>query len=560
MKANKSLIRKSHFLGTKIRNLRKRNNLTMDDLSTRCVRIDPEYAPSVSYLSMIERGKRVPSVEMLSVIADVFQKDVDWFLDDVAAEKDMITPNKGNRGGISGMPLEPSFLFSNDILQIAIPELLNQTGTSGRDFAHLLIRAHQEHHQNHFPDLERAAEEVGLKRMPLSVEELLIIVKQQGISIKWFDETPAEIIDELGVTTKNVTSSYFEAPNVLYLNRCLKNFPRRLKYELAVYIGRSILHSGSQTLTDNGGIAGGMSSTGINVGGVKYEELQRQSSKNASTKNQSSNSAVNAQDILNAWQDFESSFFAGALLCPKVPFRQLLDRHGYEVSVAAAADVSESVAMRRMTAVSPYSHWHYFDAYTPGKLKAVYRGNGIPLPWGNMRQVDDPCHHWAVFQMFDRTDLEIEGTSSQLSIMNVNGESRIYCCESKKVHDLAGNPHVICAGIDLNPALQAQGRDASAIAAELQAICADNGGEVPMTRNMTTNITKTQVNEPIFTTQTTPKKLSTDDISALRNIKKDLISVAKVLNINWVERSLERSAKLICSRGNVCPRKPGCYE
>lgn len=86
MKVNKSLLRKSHFLGTKIRNLRKRNNLTIEDLSTRCVRLNPEAAPSVSYLSMIERGKRVPAVEMLAVIAQVFQKELDWFLDGEAEE------------------------------------------------------------------------------------------------------------------------------------------------------------------------------------------------------------------------------------------------------------------------------------------------------------------------------------------------------------------------------------------------------------------------------------------------------------------------------------------
>jgi len=38
--------------------------------------------------------------------------------------------------GISGMALEPNFLFSKEILQIAIPEMLSQTGTSGRQFAH----------------------------------------------------------------------------------------------------------------------------------------------------------------------------------------------------------------------------------------------------------------------------------------------------------------------------------------------------------------------------------------------------------------------------------------
>jgi transcriptional regulator with XRE-family HTH domain len=87
----------------------------MEDLSTRCIRLDAEHAPSVSYLSMIERGKRVPAVEMLEVIAQVFQKDLDWFLDGEDSEPD-ITPQKGSRGGIHGMALEPGFLFSNDIL------------------------------------------------------------------------------------------------------------------------------------------------------------------------------------------------------------------------------------------------------------------------------------------------------------------------------------------------------------------------------------------------------------------------------------------------------------
>ncbi len=117
---------------------------------------------------------------MLEVIAEVFQKDPAWFLDD-EPELEAITPNKGNRGGINGMALEPSFLFSNDILQIAIPEMLSQTGITGRQFAHLLIRAHQENHQNHFPDLERAAEEVGLKRLNLSVEDLIDIAKSMGV-------------------------------------------------------------------------------------------------------------------------------------------------------------------------------------------------------------------------------------------------------------------------------------------------------------------------------------------------------------------------------------------
>ena len=35
-----TLLRKSHFLGAKFRSLRKRNGLTLQDLSSRCIQID----------------------------------------------------------------------------------------------------------------------------------------------------------------------------------------------------------------------------------------------------------------------------------------------------------------------------------------------------------------------------------------------------------------------------------------------------------------------------------------------------------------------------------------
>ncbi|SQH76159.1 putative Transcriptional regulator [Shewanella benthica] len=495
-------MRKSHFLGTKIRNLRKRNHLTMEDLSARCVRVDPETAPSVSYLSMIERGKRVPSASMLAVIAAVFQKEVDWFLDDVP-EEHAITPDKGRRGGINGMALEPSFLFSKDILQIAIPEMLSQTGVTGRQFAHLLIRAHQEHHQNHFPDLERAAEAIGQKRLPLALEDIMDIAKGMGLKIKWIDRAPKDVIDEMGASSTQLVTSFFEPPSTIYINKQLKSNPSRLKYDLAVHIGHCVLH---------------------NKDGLKSVLTTGRSQISTEMDNGTpQSSTVNAQDILHAWRDFESSFFAGALLCPKVPFRQMLDRHGYEIDVHQKVGVSASVAMRRMTVVSPYPHWHYFDAYAPGKLKAVYRGNGIPLPWGNMRLVQDPCQHWAVFRKINEASA---GSSAQLSILDVDNEPRIYSCESIRVKDMAGNNHVLCAGIDLNPAIEAQGGDANAIAAELKQACVKHGGEAEI-----------------------PKA-----------IKKDLTSVAKILNINWVERGIDTQARLICSRGAVCPRQPTCYE
>ena len=54
------LIRQGHFLGPKLRAIRKRNGLTLDELSARCVQLDAAQAPSVSYLSMVETGKLFP--------------------------------------------------------------------------------------------------------------------------------------------------------------------------------------------------------------------------------------------------------------------------------------------------------------------------------------------------------------------------------------------------------------------------------------------------------------------------------------------------------------------
>jgi hypothetical protein len=225
---------------------------------------------------------------------------------------------------------------------------------------------------------------------------------------------------------------------------------------------------------------------------------------------------------LEAWQGFESRFFAGALLLPKVAYRQLLDHTGYDILSGRKASVSTSTGMRRMTAVSPYPHWHYFDAYHPGKLKAVYRGNGIPLPWGNMREVDDPCQHWAVFRMINQP---INGTSAQVSIMEVNGEPRIYCCESVNETDIVTNNHVLCVGIDLNPAIEAHNGNSREIAQELREACVRSGGSAAI---------------PV-------------------SIAHVLKTVGKILNIAWIERGLEREARLICARGAVCPRQPSCY-
>ncbi len=496
MTTHKGLRRRAHFLGTKIKSLRKRNNLTLEDLSVRCVQVDAAAGPSVSYLSMIENGRRVPSEPLLRIIADIFQKDVDWFFDQ-SLDDPAIDPTPAG-APVSGLPFEPSFLFSESLLQLAIPELLAQTGTTGRQFAHLLIRAHQESSRNRFPDIERAAESVGRKLFPLRLDDVFEIATALGLQIQWFDKSPFKDRGDTDMPLDTIVRSFFDAPNRVYLNNALKKTPSRLKFDLANNIAHKVLHDGDGARAPQ--VSGGR------VTGRRHD---------ADSPN------VDAQDILFAWRDFECSYFAAALLAPKTPFRQFLARHAYAIDVGDKAELSTTLVMRRMSSVSPYPHWHYFDAYPPGNLRAVYRGNGIPLPWGNMRMISDPCQHWAVFRMLNTRSTK---PSAQISVLRSGEDKRLYCCQSIRSKDAAGNPHVLCVGVDLAPALRAQNIDPAETIDEIERSCNATGG-----------------------TGAIPK-----------NARQQLDSVGKILNIGWIAEGTQKDATIICPRSSTCPREKHC--
>ncbi len=489
--------RKSHFLGTKLRALRKRNGLTLEELSARCTQLDAQGAPSVSYLSMIESGKRVPSDEVLGLLSKLFQRDPGWFLDgnpDIEPAAPARQP-----GGAAGVPLEPAFLFSKELLQAAIPELLAQTGTTGRQFAHLLIRSHQEMSRNDFPDLERAAERIGERRFPLDVDDLTRLCKHHGLALRWFDRKPVLARDK-DRELRSMVRSFFESPRTVYLNRELQDDPARLKFDLASHLAHKVLHDGDGLKSAH--------ATGGEMGG--------------SPEGAEPAAGMSAQDVLHAWRDFECSFFAGALLCPKVPFRRFLTRESYRVEAGEKFELTPAVVMRRMTKVSPYPYWHYFDAYPPGYLRAVYRGNGIPLPWGNMAQVTDPCPHWAVFRMLDETHGPDRG--SQISVLRDGERSLLYCCHSRRTRDMAGNPHVLSVGVDLAPALRSHSVDPEEVVASIGEACMSHHGEA---------------------------RIPPAAADAIR-------AAATVLNIAWVNDALSNPARIICPRSTHCPRNEHC--
>jgi hypothetical protein len=352
--------------------------------------------------------------------------------------------------------------------------------------------------RNDFPDLERSAEAVGERRFPLSVDDMLRLCERHGMEIHWFERKPLLTRDK-DRELRSVVRSFFEPPGRIYVNRELARDPARLKFDLASHIAHKVLHGGDglKSAHATGGEMGG-SPESADAGGM------------------------NAQDVLSAWRDFECSFFAGALLGPKLPFRRYLTRESYRVTTWQKLELTPAVIMRRMTAVSPYRYWHFFDAYPPGFLRAVYRGNGIPLPWGNMAMVTDPCPRWAVFRML--RDTRGRNPASQVSVLHDGERALLYCCHSLRVEDMAGNPHVLSVGIDLAPVLESQGENAADIVAAIAERCRRRGGQ-----------------------------------SAIPDEAARAIGAAgRVLNIAWVDEALQSDASIICPRSTACPRPEPC--
>jgi len=130
--------------------------------------------------------------------------------------------------------------------------------------------------------------------------------------------------------------------------------------------------------------------------------------------------------------------------------------------------------MRRLTAISPYKKWHYLDIYPPGYLRTMYRASNIPIPSGNNKLTQNSWKTWSVFKQLD--NLTNKKPLSQLSILKENSKINLFCSISLKTNDAAGNPHVICTGINLNDALEMQDYNSNQILEEIYDNCKKSGG------------------------------------------------------------------------------------
>ena len=121
-------------------------------------------------------------------------------------------------------------------------------------------------------------------------------------------------------------------------------------------------------------------------------------------------------------------------------------------------------------------------------------------------------------------DGERGASGSQISVLRDGERSLLNCCHSIRVHDMAGNAHVLSVGVDLAPALAANGVPSESVIEAIFGECLHRGGEARI-----------------------PKPAC-----------QALGTVANVLNIAWIADALASPARVICPRSNRCPRPERC--
>jgi hypothetical protein len=113
---------------------------------------------------------------------------------------------------------------------------------------------------------------------------------------------------------------------------------------------------------------------------------------------------------------------------------------------------------------------------------------------------------------------------SQISVMQEGKRARLYCCHSLLTRDALDELHVLSVGVDLLPALEAQGFAGEDIVAAVAESCRRGGGD---------------------------GLIPAEAAAAIR-------AASQVLTISWIADALGSKASVICPRSGACPRHPPC--
>ncbi|MCS7019299.1 MAG: XRE family transcriptional regulator [Cytophagales bacterium] len=176
------------LFGLKIRQLRAEKNISQSELAEKA-------GLSVSYLNEIEKGKKLPKVEKIALLADALGVSYDWLVSLQTQKSLMPVAELLRTNLLEELPLEffgidKSQLF--DILSVApaklnafINTIIEISRNYGMKVEHIYfsaLRSYQEMHENYFDDIEQQVEackqQYGIHQFPLHAQKLMHILKE----------------------------------------------------------------------------------------------------------------------------------------------------------------------------------------------------------------------------------------------------------------------------------------------------------------------------------------------------------------------------------------------
>jgi len=274
------------IFGFKIKQLRQERGLSLSDLAQKT-------NISVSYLNEIEKGKKYPQAEKIVVLANALSVSYDWLVSLKLHKKLNPLSNLLQSNFLSDFPLEVFGIESAQFIEIlanapdkigaflgTLAEIARSYDMQIEEFYFSVLRSYQEMYENYFPDLEQEVknfrESFSLKQDALPNKKFLAEVLEQKYQIK-IQMTPFEgALDNL--------RSVLKGRNLLI--NCMLNEEQK-RFVLAREIGYNFLKIKKRAFT------------------FSWVEVH------------------SFDEVLN---NFKASYFAGALLLPKLLLKDDLQK------------------------------------------------------------------------------------------------------------------------------------------------------------------------------------------------------------------------------------------
>jgi transcriptional regulator with XRE-family HTH domain len=124
-------MRVKKIIGIKLKEIRLKNEMTIQVLAEKS-------QVSSNMISRVERGLTIPSVEILVRLAAVFEKSIDYFVEDVSASHEIVYTKAGQRGKTfyddeNNLHTESFTSGLRDPQFMSFYGIIEKSGSSGRD-------------------------------------------------------------------------------------------------------------------------------------------------------------------------------------------------------------------------------------------------------------------------------------------------------------------------------------------------------------------------------------------------------------------------------------------